>query len=300
MKSKPIRATLVLNPKARQGDLSVEEICAHLAHEQIEAELFPVENDDVEAALTRALGAGQSIVIVGGGDGTLSTASTLLAGTELTLGILPLGTANDFARSLGIPHDVEGACAVIAGGHVQPVDVGVANGRRFVNVASVGLPVKVTAMLTPESKKKWGTLAYPIAAVRAFLQQHPFVAHLVIDGRHRRIAWVMQIAVGSGRYYGGGMPVTDTAEPTDGYLNLHVITAPNVGALLWSLRHLRSGRYAQGDRSLRFRAKDVRMTMNCRHRVNIDGELLTHTPLHVTIEPGALRVFVPAPATEKP
>ena len=72
-------------------------------------------------------------------------------------------------------------------------------------------------------------------------------ATLTIDGHRRRVRRVMQLAVGNGRYYGGGMRVTDVAKATDGYLRIHVITAPNVGALLWTLRHLCSGRYALGD-----------------------------------------------------
>jgi diacylglycerol kinase (ATP) len=103
----------------------------------------------------------------------------------------------------------------------------------------------------------------------------------------------MQVAVGSGRYYGGGMRVTDAAEATDGYLHIHVITAPNVGALLWTLRHLRSGRYALGDSALRFQAQHVRITTRRRLPVNVDGDLHGRTPLEVAVRPRCLPVFAP-------
>lgn len=290
-----MRAALILNPAAREGDYAPEEILDELANSGVEASLVPVE-DGIEPALHAALSDHPDAVIVGGGDGTLSTAANVLCGHNVPMGILPLGTANDFARTTGIPRDLAQACAIIGTGHTTAVDVCVANGRHFLNVASIGLPATVSAVLSDEMKGRWGVLAYPIAAVRAALRQRPFSVTLTIDGRRRRVRRVMQVAVGSGRYYGGGLSVTDAAEATDGYLNLHVITAPNVGALLWTLRHLRSGRYAPGDSALRFRAQRVRITTRRRLRVNVDGELHGHTPLEVEVRPRCLPVFAPREA----
>jgi YegS/Rv2252/BmrU family lipid kinase len=210
-----------------------------------------------------------------------------------------LGTANDFARTTGVPQDLDAACAIIGAGHTVAVDVGVANGRHFLNVASIGLPATVSTVLTDELKARWGVVAYPIAAIRAALRQRPFTATLTIDGRRRRVRRVMQVAIGSGRYFGGGLSVTAAADATDGYLNVHVITAPNVGSLLWTLRHLRSGRYAPGDSALRFRARHVYVETRRRHRVNVDGELHGHTPLEVEVHPRSLSVFVPDPGLSR-
>jgi diacylglycerol kinase (ATP) len=287
-----MRAALILNPAARASDHSPEEILSTLARSGVEAVLVPIE-EGIEAALCAALSAHSDAVIVGGGDGTLSTAAGVLCGHAVPLGILPLGTANDFARTTGIPRDLEQACAIIGAGHTVAVDVGVANGRHFLNVASIGLPATLSSVLSDELKRRWGVLAYPLAAVRAALRQRPFTATLTIDGRRRRVRRVMQVAVGSGRYYGGGMRVTDAAKATDGYLHIHVITAPNVGALLWTLRHLRSGRYALGDSALRFQAQHVRITTRRRLPVNVDGELHGHTPLEVAVRPRCLPVFAP-------
>lgn len=287
-----MRAALILNPAAREGDRAHEEILSGLADCGVAAEFVPSE-DGIEQALRAALSTKPEAVIVGGGDGTLSAAADVLCRQGVPMGILPLGTANDFARTTGVPRDLEQAYAIIGAGHTTEVDVGVANGRHFLNVASIGLPATVSAVLSDELKERWGVLAYPIAAVRAALRQRPFTATLTIDGRRRRVRRVMQVAVGSGRYYGGGLSVTDAAEATDGFLNIHVITAPNVGALLWTLRHLRSGRYAPGDSALRFRAQRVRITTRRRLRVNVDGELHGHTPLEVEVHPRCLPVFTP-------
>lgn len=289
-----MRAALILNPAARRGDQPPEEILQRLAACGITATLVP-STSGVASAVRTALAAHPDAVIVGGGDGTLSAAADVLCGHNIPLGILPLGTANDFARTIGVPQEIDAACAIIGAGHTVAVDVGVVNGRHVLNVASIGLPATVSIVMTDELKARWGVFAYPIAALRAALQQRPFTATLTIDGRRRRVRRVMQLAIGSGRYFGGGLSVTDAAAATDGYLNIHVITAPTVGALLWTLRHLRSGRYAPGDSALRVRAHRVRVETRRRHRVNIDGELHGYTPLEVEVRPRYLPVFGPYP-----
>lgn len=108
-------------------------------------------------------------VILGGGDGTLNPSAAGLRDSGLPLGILPLGTANDLARTLGVPEDPERAAAVIADGRTTRLDLGYVNGRPFFNVASLGLSVDITRRLTKVMKRRWGRLAYPIAAAAVIL-----------------------------------------------------------------------------------------------------------------------------------
>ena len=105
-------------------------------------------------------------MIVAGGDGTLNAALQGLVEAGLPLGIIPLGTANNLARTLGIPSDPAGACEVIAAGHRRRIDLGWVNGRYFCTTASVGLSVQITEELSPEAKRRWGPAAYALAAVR--------------------------------------------------------------------------------------------------------------------------------------
>ncbi len=121
-------------------------------------------------------GSGYETLILGGGDGTVSSVVDFLAHHDVTLGLLPLGTANDFARTLGIPSDVDEACEAIANGKVVDVDLGLAGNNYYVNVASVGLGVGATQALTPWAKKNIGALAYPVAAIKAFMTHEPFSA----------------------------------------------------------------------------------------------------------------------------
>ncbi|MHC5828099.1 MAG: diacylglycerol kinase family protein, partial [Nostoc sp.] len=106
------------------------------------------------------------LVIIGGGDGTLNAAVDALVDTQLPLGILPLGTANDLARTLEIPNSLSEACKIIAYGNLHRIDLGWVNGKHFFNVASLGLSVKITERLTKEVKRRWGIFAYAATALQ--------------------------------------------------------------------------------------------------------------------------------------
>jgi diacylglycerol kinase (ATP) len=146
------------------------------------------------------------LVIVGGGDGTLNAAIGGLVDARLPLGILPLGTANDLARTLGIPTALADACDVIARGKPYPIDLGWVNGKYFFNVASLGLSVRITEQLNKDVKRKWGVLAYAIAALQVLVRSVPFSAEIRTKDESLKVKTV-QIAIGNGRYYGGGMTV---------------------------------------------------------------------------------------------
>ena len=145
---------VVVNAGARLG------AAPQLAVETLQRAGLPVSSvhhvlsgAELPGTLDRVLADGHDLVVVGGGDGTVSYAAGRLAGTGTVLGVLPLGTANDLARTLEIPGDLAGACAALAGGKVVDIDLGRANGHPFLNVASVGLSVGVTETLSPRLKR---------------------------------------------------------------------------------------------------------------------------------------------------
>ncbi len=231
-------------------------------------------------------------VILGGGDGTLNAAASGLRDSGLPLGILPLGTANDLARTLGIPDDPEQAAAVIVAGRTTRLDLGCVNGHPFFNVASLGLSVDITQRLTRVMKRRWGRLAYPIAAAAVLLTARRFSATLRHAGADTQVK-SMQIAVGNGRFYGGGMVVAHAARIDDGQLDVYSLEPRARWRLLAMARAFRDGEHGLLDevRTLRCQSLEVR-TRRPRH-VSADGEIVTMTPARFTMLPGAVRVFVP-------
>jgi len=245
-------------------------------------------------------GSGYGTLILGGGDGSVSSVVDFLAHRHVTLGLLPLGTANDFARTLDIPSDVLAACDTIANGKVVDVDLGLAGDNFFVNVASVGLGVGATEALTPWAKKNIGALAYPVAAVRAFLRHEPFSARLVFpDGDHETVEHerLLQVAVGNGRFYGGGMVVAPGSGIDDRTLDVYAIELGRHRDLLGVARYLKSGDFIRNESVSQYRTTRVRLETDPEMMVNIDGELVATTPQDFSVAGNALKVIVPQTST---
>ena len=247
-------------------------------------------------AIGRAVSAGHDLVIVGGGDGTIGCAAGLLAGGDATLGVLPLGTANDFARTLEVPSDAAGACAALAHGDVVDVDLGRVDGRALLNVASVGLSVGVADALTPRLKRRLGPLAYPIATLRAYRRHRPFTARLEFphdDHDPLELDDLLQVAVGNGRHYGGGNTVSPDAGIDDHTLDVYAIVRGRLREHVSIARLLKDGSFIEHDRVHHVTTRAVRLVTHPALPVNLDGEVATTTPALFEIERNALHVVVP-------
>lgn len=233
------------------------------------------------------------LVIVGGGDGTLNAAIDGLMETGLPLGILPLGTANDLARTLGIPLSLPEACRVIAAGEIRHIDLGWVNGKHFFNVASLGLSVQITQQLTKEVKRRWGILAYALTALQVVWQSRPFRAEIRVNNQAIRVKTV-QIAVGNGRYYGGGMTVAEDATIDDQRLDLYSLEIKHWWKIVALLPAMRQGNHASwpGVRTLGGEEIEVH-TFKKKRPINTDGEITTYTPATFRVIPKALAVFAP-------
>ena len=239
---------------------------------------------------------GYRFLILGGGDGSVSSVVDFLAGRDAVLGLLPLGTANDFARTLAIPEDIEGACRTIAGGKIVDVDLGLAGDNFYVNVASVGLGVEATRALSPWLKKSTGPLAYPVAAVRAFLRHEPFSARLSFpEGDHETVEYhrLLQVAVGNGRFYGGGMIVAPKSGIDDRTLDIYAIDLGRQRNLIGIARYLKSGDFINIEGVHHFRTSRVRLETTPNLQINIDGEVVSRTPQDFSVAQNALDVLVP-------
>lgn len=233
-------------------------------------------------------------VIVGGGDGTLSAAAPALRELGRPFGLLPLGTANDLARSLGIPFDLAEAADVIAAGKIRRIDLGRINGKPFFNVASLGLSAEVVREHEDGGTRKrlLGVLNYPLSAWAAFRRHRPFRAELTIDGQ-RFSCRCTQIAIGNGRHYGGGMTIDEAAEVDDGWLRVYYLKPAGLLSMLAALPALRFGWLRRSPVAEVRRARQVEVRTRRPEPVNVDGELKERTPVVVEIEPAALEVFAP-------
>lgn len=237
-------------------------------------------------------------IVIGGGDGTLHRAAVPLLESGLPLGILPLGTANDLARTLDLPTDIVAACRVIAEGHTRRIDVGRVNDRHFFNVANIGLGVEVTRRLSGEVKRRFGVLAYLYSTIDAIKAMHSFHVEIRCDSRIERLRAV-QIAVGNGCFYGGGMRISDTAAIDDQMLDLYALGPQSLTRLAALIPALRSGRLHEPDGVLTLRGRKIDVRTHRPHAVTADGEWATKTPARFRVLARALRVYVPD-KVEKP
>lgn len=217
-------------------------------------------------------------IVVCGGDGTLAPAAELAARHGVPLGVVPTGTANDFARAHGLPEDRAEAVAVALGDVERPVDLGRMDGRPFVNVASAGLAPAAAKRAEP-LKNVLGPLAYAAGAAVAGLTEEPL--ECVVDGHFEGQAWQLMIACTGA--FGGGAEI-DTA---DGVLDLVVIEAGPRHELPARGLDLRRGDVD----SVRAASFTVRVPADT--PFNVDGEVVAAGPVvEFTVEPGAVRLVV--------
>ncbi|MGI8626041.1 MAG: diacylglycerol/lipid kinase family protein [Geodermatophilaceae bacterium] len=230
------------------------------------------------------------LVVIGGGDGTISEVVDCLAEHYRVLGLLPLGTSNNFARTLGIPIGIEAAVDIIATGKIADVDLGRVDGDYFANVVSAGLTVAIAARVAPWGKRHLGRLAYVIAGLRAVASQRAFQVTLSVDGAvHRLISH--QVVIANGRFH-AGRPIVAAASADDRLLIVQAIIARGRWRLIRSLGAYLTGRDQIPDTLV---VAGSQITLDCvpPQQLEIDGELKATTPVQITIAAEALNVMVP-------
>ena len=243
----------------------------------------------VEQAL-RAVEA-REVPVVMGGDGLVGAIGGALAGAETPLGIVPGGRGNDLARVLGIPDDPEGAVETIATGHARQIDVGEANGKRFLGIASTGFDSEANRIAN-ETRLPLGNLVYAYGALRALLGWKPVRFTIRVDEERIRFTGYT-VAAANNRAYGGGMFVAPDAELSDGEFD--IVTLAEVGKLrfLSNLPKVFKGTHIDEDEVRVFRASHLELSASRPLAVYADGEHLTDLPASLRVLPRALRVLAP-------
>jgi diacylglycerol kinase (ATP) len=294
--SRTRHVAVVINTASRTGAAALRVVEAELRRSGVEeVDVHRVDGGtQLPGALAEAVGAEPDLVVVGGGDGTVGCAAALLAHTRATLGVLPLGTANDFARTLEIPSALPAAVDTLLSGKVVDIDLGRVNGSVFLNVASLGLSVGVTRRLTPRLKRRLGQLAYPAATLAAYRHHRPFAARLELgDGSVLELDDLMQVAVGNGRHYGGGLTVSPSASIDDHLLDVYAIEKGRLRDHVSVARLLRSGHLIEHERVHHLTTRSLRVVTDEPLDVNLDGELAAMTPAAFEVDRNALHVVVP-------
>jgi YegS/Rv2252/BmrU family lipid kinase len=262
----------------------------------IEAAIERLAGDRIAARSKAAVRDGVTLVIVGGGDGSVSAAAGALAGSEVALGILPLGTLNHFARDLNIPFDIDQAAAAIAVGRERRVDIAEVNGRAFVNNASIGLyPLMV--MDRDAQRERLGRskrMAMLIASLRTMTRFHARRLKLSIDGGEARVDTPL-LFVGNNDYR-LAFPGAGRRETLDGgELSVMVMRSKSLPGFLAATGRALLGIGRQDDMVRLEGVRELKVdSARSRLTLAIDGETVTlAAPLTFRIRPKALRVIVP-------
>jgi len=286
------RALLLVNRHARSGTAALDDALSVLRRGGIMVTEEECGSKRPIPDAIRELAKDYDCVIVGGGDRTVNAAAPALIETGLPLGILPLGTANDLARTLGIDPNPVAAAGLIVAGNLRPIDLGEVNGHPFFNVASIGFSAELAQELTAEAKRKWGVVGYAIAALRLLMRTTPFTAFIDHDGTTETIRTV-QVSAGNGRHYGGGMTVESTAEPDDGQLDVYSLEVKHWWELLALFPAMRSGTHGAWKAVRTFRTTAFTVRTRRPRSINTDGELTGETPARFRVLRGAVRVYAP-------
>jgi YegS/Rv2252/BmrU family lipid kinase len=233
-------------------------------------------------------------LIVAGGDGTVRLHAAACSAAGCTLGVLPSGTGNDFARGLRIPLDPREAARTIRDGIKQAIDVGEVDGEVFLNAAHVGFAANVTRKVPPARKGWWGRFAYPRTVLERLRDLRGFKATILGEAERHQGRW-LQVTVANGSSFGGGQQVLD-ANPFDGQLDVFAIRPRPVTQLffLWLLTKLMKSA-PSSPALLHLRGTRFDIIGDPRMRVIADGELLGRLPARFTVHRSALQVVTPSP-----
>ncbi|MEO7038959.1 MAG: YegS/Rv2252/BmrU family lipid kinase [Candidatus Elarobacter sp.] len=283
-----------MNRHSRHTDSEIDRLQESLAAHGLRVAAFHVETEEVDCQrlIKRAVKAGAPEILVGGGDGTMTHAVNVLANRKSVMGVLPFGTGNSFAQSLGIPlGDIDAAVAVIAGGNMQRVDLGVVNGTYFANFATIGLSSEIAGATPRLLKKVTGAVAYALSSIGPMLTHRPFRARIKWKGGRLDIH-TQDIIVANGRFY-GDTPVTPDATIVDRRLHLFTTDHPSTLAAARTYLALGRGQQAQLPGAHVVTARTFTVRTRKRQPIAIDGSPLEKTPAKFGVACEALRVFVP-------
>ncbi len=285
------RTCIILNPSAK-GERArhlVDRIRRALPGVHLERTTGPGHARELAA---RACDEGYERVVAAGGDGTVNEVVNGIAGREVTLGLLPIGTVNVFAMELGIPQAVDKAVEVIRDGEERVVDLPQVNGRHFIQLAGVGLDAQTVKETDLQFKKALGALSYVVTATQVAARKAPQLVVRPEGGKTMAGAFLL---VGNGRYYGGPFPFFPKADLNDGLLDVCVFERLSHLDMLRYFQGILTGRLTTNFPDVRyFKTPVLEVEAEEDVPLEVDGELHGALPARFTVKRGGLRVLTPA------
>lgn len=289
----PRQAILIVNAMSRSGAEAFEEVRDKLTAAGVDLiEAHAIDNPkEMEPAVRNAV-AKAPMVIIGGGDGSLSSNVDFFVGHNTVFAFVPLGTANSFAGTLGIPKDIDSAVDVIANGIRKRIDLGRINGDYFVNAAAIGLSPMIAQTVPHKLKRYLGLVGYLIWALWCAFRFRPF--KIIIqdeDGRMEKF-WATEARIANGSHH-GGVELIESQQVDSGEIVIQAVTGRSVWGLAWSWFATIIKLRARHGTTREFRGTSMTLNTRPHLKISIDGEVAAKTPVTVSVARHVLEVAAP-------
>lgn len=289
----PHRAILVVNAMSRTGATSFDAVRAKLIAAGIDLlESHAIDDPGAMEPTIRAAIARAPMVIVGGGDGSLSSNVDFFVGHDTVFAIVPLGTANSFAGTLGIPKDIDSAVDVIANGVRKRIDLGRIDDDYFVNAAAIGLSPLIAQTVPHQLKRYLGKVGYLIWALRCAFGFRAFRLTIEHDDGRRERLWATEVRIANGTHH-GGVELVESQTLDSGEIVIQAVTGRSIWGLAWSWLATILKLRARHGTTCEFRGTRMRLKTRPRLKISIDGEVAARTPVMVSAAGGVIEVAAP-------
>lgn len=288
----PKQAILIVNAASRTGADAFKEARTKLQAAGIELiDAKAIRKPERMGSAIRQAIKRAPMVIVGGGDGSLSSSIDHFVGKDVVFAFLPLGTANSFSRTMAVPLDLDGAIDVIAKGKPRRIDVGCINGDYFLNAAAMGLAPKVAETVPHGLKRSFGRVGYLLWAGWSAANFNAFRVTLD-DGKRPYSHWATEVRIANGRFH-GGLELIESADVESGKIVIQVVEGRSVAKLGWSYVAASLKLRARKQAVREFRAAKFTLNTHPRMRVSVDGEIGAETPLEISALANAVTIAAP-------
>ncbi len=236
-------------------------------------------------------------IIVAGGDGTLNEVVNGLGmfAHKKRIGLVPLGTGNDFARTLGLPATIDDNIEILRAGKTTRIDLVRVKSKRsryFINVSAGGFSGMMNEKITPQIKRTWGPLAYVRGAAAALPNLHAYRTEIVLDDDERLSMDLYNVVVANGRFVAGGLPIAPTADPSDGKLEMVLIPKLGPAEMALLAAQIVLGKHLSSNATIFRQARKIAVRSRPGMWFNVDGELVGNAPAVFQIIPGALDFII--------